>query len=222
MFQTAYDAWIQTHLNARQGERLRRLQEGHLHAEKEMLRTIWWPAFRHLDHLHPEYEVTDFKGGRRFIDLAYIRSSVRIAIEVDGYGPHVRDLSRRQFCDQWVRQMHLLNDGWIVVRIGYDDVEERPRLWQQLLQQMVGRLFGDAEDRLSETDCVEREIVRLALRLGRPIKLADVKMLLGCGYEYARDRMRSLTDKSWFAPHTGGSSRTHSWRLNADRNHMPY
>lgn len=59
MFENAYDAWLQIHSNARSGERLRRLKDGHRHAEKEMLRHIWWPAFRQFNHLHPEYEVTD-------------------------------------------------------------------------------------------------------------------------------------------------------------------
>lgn len=118
--------------------------------------------------------------------------------------------------------MHLVNDGWTVVRIGYDDVEERPKLWQQLLQQMVGRLFGDAESRLTETDCVEREIVRLSLRLGRPLKLADVQSLLQCSYRYARDRLQSLVDKGWLAPEGGRSKRVHSWRLIAERNQLTF
>ncbi|WP_052486900.1 hypothetical protein [Gordoniibacillus kamchatkensis] len=53
--------------------------------------------------------------------------------------------------------MHLLNDGWIVVRIGYDDVRERPRLWQQLLQQMMGRLFGDGQKPMKEAECGKKK-----------------------------------------------------------------
>lgn len=171
-----------------------------------MLRHVWWPAFGHLDYLHPEYEATDFGGGSRYIDFAYIRAGIKVAIEVDGYGPHVRDLSRRQFCDQWVRQMHLINDGWVVMRIGYDDVRERPRLWQ-LLQQMVGRLFGDGQKPMHEADCVEKEIIRLALRLGRPLKLQDVRELFGCGYQYARERLTKLEHLGWLVAEGKGGQR---------------
>jgi len=181
-----------------------------------MLRSIWWPAFGHLLHLHPEYEMTDFMGSRRYIDIAYIRGPLKIAIEVDGYGAHVKDLSRRQFCDQWVRHMHLVNSGWIVVRIGYDDIRERPQLWQQLFQQMIGRLFGDAERQLTEVDCIEREVVRLALRSGRSIKLKDVRRLFQCGNHYARNLMRNLQEKQWFLPDEGGEQRVHSWKLNLE------
>jgi hypothetical protein len=182
-----------------------KLNEGHHHAEKEMLRQIWWPAFGQFQYLHPEYEVTDFRQGPRYLDFAYIRPPVRIDIEVNGYGPHLRDITRRQFCDQYVRQMHSVNDSWIVVNIGYDDIKERPRLWQQLLQQMMGRLFGDPDRQVDEADCMEREVVRLALRLGRPIKLKDVEIALQCGYRYARNLMQHLVEKRWLVPHGGGS-----------------
>jgi hypothetical protein len=219
-FDQIHREWLDSHLQRRRGERRRRLQEGHNHAEKAMLRHVWWPSFGHFQHLHPEYEVIDFREGPRYLDFAYIRPPVRIAIEVDGYGPHLRDISRRQFCDQWVRHMHLINDSWIVVRIGYDDVRERPRLWQQLFQQMIGRLFGDLGTQVREADCIEREVIRLALRLGRPIKLKDVEMMLQCGYRYARNLMQHLVEKHWFVPDGGGTKRIHSWRLNMDNKHI--
>jgi hypothetical protein len=221
-FLLMHQCWIEEHIKLRKGENKRRLIDGHYHAEKEMLRCIWWPSFGHFRHLHPEYEITDFMGGRRYIDLAYTRGPIKIAIEVDGYGAHVKDLSRRQFCDQWVRQMHLINSGWIVVRIGYDDIKERPQLWQQLFQQMIGRLFNDVDTQLSEVDCLEREVVRLALGLGHSIKLKDVRALFDCGYHYARDLMRSLQEKQWFLPDDGGAQRVHSWKLNLDHTKFPF
>lgn len=68
--------------------------------------------------------------------------------------------------------------NWTVVRIGYDDIEQRPRLCQQLLQQMIGRLFGDANVRC-ELSASERDILRLAFRIGRPQHLTAVKRSAG-------------------------------------------
>lgn len=48
-------------MKLRKGESLRRLQEGHTHAEQHMLRNVWWPAFGTFASLHPEYEVKDFR-----------------------------------------------------------------------------------------------------------------------------------------------------------------
>jgi hypothetical protein len=38
------------------------LERGHAHGEKLFLQNVWWPMFSHFDHLHPEYEVLDWRG----------------------------------------------------------------------------------------------------------------------------------------------------------------
>jgi hypothetical protein len=212
-FEVIHSQWMEEHLSNRKGEGKRRLRVGHGHAEKEMLKQVWWPAFGNLQYLHPEYEVIDFLEGRRFIDIAYIRPPIKIAFEIDGFGPHLKDISRVQFSNQWVRQMHLLNDNWIVVRISFDDIKDRPRLWQQLIQQMIGRLFGDSGIDSSEMGVAEKEVVRLAMRLNRAVKLSDVESAIQCGYRLARSTMNRLVEKHWFIPDGGGQIRTHSWKL---------
>jgi hypothetical protein len=212
--EAVYRTWLDAHIAGRRGERRRRLEAGHGHAESAFIRAIWLPAVRNLAYLHPEYEVTDFLEGRRYIDFAYLRGPIKIAFEIDGYGPHLRDMSRRQFCDQWVRQMHLINDGWIVVRIGYDDTKERPRMWQQLIQQMIGRWFASESERergLSPVVSMEREVMRLANSLDRPLALSDVKRLLGCEYRLARRVVGALVDKGWLVSAGGGEVRATRW-----------
>jgi hypothetical protein len=220
-FESVRRKWVDGHVESRSGERKRRLQEGHGYAEAEFLRQIWWPSFHNFHYLHPEYEVRDFREGRRYLDFAYIRPPVKVAIEVDGFGPHQRDLSRRQFCDQWVRQMHLINDNWIVIRVGFDDVKDRPKLWQQLFQQMLGRWFASPDSAMTVADCIEGEVIRLVCRLNRSVKLADVQNALRCGYKFSRHVVKSLEQKGWLVPDGGGSMRTHSWKLNADDKQVP-
>lgn len=126
-FKEAYDDFLKCHVQKkRKGERLRRLQEGHGHAEKLFfIEGVWWPSFGHFNHLHPEYEVFDFKDGFRYLDFAYIRPSFRVAMEIDGFGPHMRNSNRWQFSDQWQRQNHLVIDGWHILRFSHDDVKEK-------------------------------------------------------------------------------------------------
>ncbi|RAV11132.1 DNA-binding response regulator [Paenibacillus contaminans] len=212
-YDDSHKEWLGKHLSNRKGESKRKLITGHAHAEKEFLRHIWWPAFGHFEHLHPEYEVHDFFDGSRFLDFAYIRSGIHIAIEIDPYGTHYAKLDRRQYSNQWVRHMHLVNDSWLIVRISLDDVTERPRLWQQLCQQMVGHLFGDHDSIPFDLSSRERDILRMAFRLDRPIKLADVKTLLQCGYDTARKQLQLLEDKKWLFPDGKGTARTHAWRV---------
>jgi hypothetical protein len=41
-FEEEYQTFMNIHLQARSGERLRRLQEGHKHAEMMFLKHVWW------------------------------------------------------------------------------------------------------------------------------------------------------------------------------------
>lgn len=68
------------------------LEKGLGHGTVEFLRTIWYPTVRNFDHLYPEWEVRDFNGGYRYVDLAYRPGGMNGAIEIQGYGSHARDL----------------------------------------------------------------------------------------------------------------------------------
>ncbi|TXK74458.1 DUF559 domain-containing protein [Paenibacillus sp. N3.4] len=142
-FHEAHQAFLSEHAIKRSGERLRRLKEGHGHAEKMFLQHVWWKAFGNFNNLHPEYEIKDFRDGTRFLDFAFLRPSLRLTIEIDGYGSHSSQISRSQFSDQWNRQNHLIIDGWKILRFSFDDVKERSRMCEQTLQQFMGRYLGE-------------------------------------------------------------------------------
>jgi very-short-patch-repair endonuclease len=154
-FEKEYAAFMQKHHKIRKGERARRLLEGHRHAEKLFLEQVWWPAFGHFENLHPEYEVSDFRDGNRYIDFAYIKHSLRVAIEIDGFGPHAAQISRNQFSDHRIRQNHLTIDGWRILRFSYDDVSDKPRMCEQMLQQFMGRWSFVVNERNPQMNYIE-------------------------------------------------------------------
>lgn len=82
-FEVQYEAFLKEAKKNLTGEALRRFDEGHFYAEKLFLQKVWWPAIGDFEFLHPEYEVEDFKDGRRYLDFAYIRQPYRVAIEID-------------------------------------------------------------------------------------------------------------------------------------------
>lgn len=215
IFGEVHERWIREHQKRRSGERLRRLNEGHAYAEKWFAETVWWPAFGSFDQLHPEYEVFDFKDGSRFLDFAYIQGGVRICIEIDGFGPHRRDIDRRQFSDELTRQNHLVVDGWIVIRFSYDDVKEKPRHCQQLLLQLMGRLVGDQRKTGADLTLLEKEAVRMAFRQNG-VTPVELFRHLGMGRRKGMQLIDGLLEKKWFIP-ASGSQRIRLYRLNGDR-----
>ncbi len=210
-FEEEYQAFMNAHLQARTGERLRRLQEGHSQAEMLFLKQVWWPLFHHFRYLHPEYEVNDYKDGKRYLDFAYIRPAIRICLEVDGYGPHLKNISRWQFSDSLERQNQLVIDGWTVIRFSYDQVKEKPRRCQQIVQQVIGRWLGDELDQTS-LSFVEKEVLRLAIRKGEAISPIEVEKYLKLSDKTVKKVLSQLVDKKMLIP-ASGSIRVRSYRL---------
>lgn len=210
-FEEEYLDFINVHLLARTGERLRRLQEGHNQAEMLFLKQVWWPSYYHFKFLHPEYEVDDFKDGKRYLDFAYIRPALRICFEVDGYGPHLKNISRWQFSDSLERQNQLVIDGWTVIRFSYDQVNEKPRRCQQIVQQVIGRRLGDE---LDETflSVFEKEVLRFAIRKGEAISPIEVQKHLKLSDKTVKKILSILVNKKVLIP-AAGIKRVRSYRL---------
>lgn len=66
---------MQEHARKRKGERLRRLVDGHGHAERLFLKQVRWRALGEFQYLQPEFEVKDFRDGTRYIDFTFIRQA---------------------------------------------------------------------------------------------------------------------------------------------------
>lgn len=209
----AHNELMKKHAKKRRGERLRRLKDGHDHAEKMFLEQVWWPAFGHFEYLHPEYEISDFRDGMRFIDFAYLQGSLRLAIEIDGYGPHLHKISRTQFSDQWIRQNHLVISGWRILRFSYDDVRERPRMCEQIIQQFLGRWLGGNGAFLSDLSFEEKEILRFAIRGNQNLTSNDVCECLGVEHQKARKLLQDLLSKGLIIPAGKGRERVRSFQL---------
>jgi hypothetical protein len=211
----AYETFIQQHIERRSGERLRRLKDGHGHAEKLFLLNVWWPAFHQFDKLHPEFEIHDFKDGYRYLDFAYVQPYFRMAVEINGFGPHWRNISKWQFADYCQRQNHLIIDGWKVIRFTFDQISEQPRLCRQTIQQLMGCWLGNAK--MDEDLTVfEREIIRFAVKSFKPITPRDICFLLRIGPDFAQRLLRALTEKKWLQP-ASGTSRIRSYTLHSMR-----
>ncbi len=210
-FEEEYQVFLNTHIQSRTGERLRRLKEGHNQAEMLFLKQVWWPIYYHFNYLHPEYEVDDFKDGKRYLDFAYIRPGIRICFEIDGYGPHLKNISRWQFADNLERQNQLVIDGWKVIRFSYDQVKEKPRRCQQIVQQVIGQWLGDELDR-TELTYYEKEVLRLAVRKGEAIFPKEVFACLKLSDKTARKVLSQLVEKKMLIP-ASGTKRVRSYRL---------
>lgn len=171
-----YERWMEDHLKQRKGEERRRLEEGHQYAERLFASQIWLPAVGHFEFLHPEYALTDFRDKQRFVDFAYIRPPYQICFEIDGYGPHAQQISRRSFADGLMRQNQLILDDWLVFRFSVDDLEQQQRRCQQMILHILGKLYSGIPIQSTPLTPREAQLYQLIVELGTavtPIQLAE-------------------------------------------------
>ena len=199
-FEQAYTDFMSFHVQRRTGERKGRLLTRNFHGEKLFLQNIWLPYKGTLDHLHPEYEVKDWRGRSYFIDYAWKSPwNLTILFEIKGYGKHVRDLDRNGFNNDTNRDTFLQAIGYHVVSFTYDDVVDHPELCLTLLKLFLSQ-FQTVETSITPTALTEKEIIKLALRLARPFRPIDVSRHLEIDYRTSMKYIVSLLAKNWIIP----------------------
>lgn len=194
-FQEAHRLFIGQHTTERNGERRGRLNRGHHFAEKLFLENVWWPLFESLEDLHPEYEIYDWNRKSQFLDFAFLpRNGGRFGIECDGFQSHVKDMDREKFSYSLNRDTFLTGMGWRMLHFSFDDVQQRPEVCRMLLQLVLAPYLARktiAADLLSE----EKEVLRLAWRIAKPLRPKDVCDHFQINYRTARRLLIALTSK---------------------------
>lgn len=192
-FEQKFEEWIQANLFEEKNHRRRELLEKGLgHGTVEFLRSVWFPAVGNFDHLYPEWEVRDFNNGYRYLDLAYMPGGSKGGIEIQGYGPHARDLDVKRFKDLCRRHCLLALDGWIFLPLAYLSIRDEPKECQQLVLSFIGKFIStDVPSRLS---WLEAEAMRFARRLLRPITPLEFANHLRISDRHARRVLHSMVD----------------------------
>lgn len=207
----AYDeaqrSFIQYHVENRKGERRGRLERGHGHAETLFLRNVWWPLRGSFQHLHPEYEVIDWRGRSYFADFAWLLpGKIKLIIEIKGFASHVRDMDRQKYSNELNRETFMFAMGYHVISFAYDDVEKNPELCMTMLRMVLSR-FEPGQAQISRTQLAEKEIIRLAVQQVEPIRPKDVERHFGMDHKTAVHHLRNLCARGWLQPFYRGTGK---------------
>ncbi|WP_407671568.1 DUF559 domain-containing protein [Paenibacillus guangzhouensis] len=197
-YEKAHEMWLASHVKSRSGERKVRLERGHQHGEELFLRQVWWPVVGNLEQLHPEYEVMDWRGRSYFADFAWITGELKVIIEIKGFGPHVRDMDRTRYCQELNRETFLQAMGYRVISFAYDDVADRPELCITLLKMILSRYHVERSNVVATRN--EREVIRLAHQLARPLRPKDVESHLDVCHRTSVRVLLALSAKGYLNP----------------------
>jgi len=201
-FEEAHQAFIQHHLLRRRGERRNRLERGHAHAEKLMLQKVWWPLKGNFEHLHPEYEILDWRGYPYYADFAWLPGFIKLLIEVKGYKAHVQDMDRSKYSNELNRETFLYAMGFHVISFSYEDVEKRPDICIRLLRMVMSR-YIHLQQPVSLPSLIEKELIRYAIQCAGEIRPIEVREYLDIDYKTAAKMLNTLCSKGWFIPKYG-------------------
>lgn len=210
-FNEEYDNWMQKHISEEKNHRrLELLKKGLGHGTVAFLRSVWFPAVGNFNNLYPEWEVRDFHSGYRYLDLAYMPGDAKGGIEIQGYGPHARDLDVRRFKDLCRRHCLLALDGWVFLPITYLSIQDEPEECQQLVLSFIGRFIS--MDTPSQLSWLEAETIRFARRMLRPFTPSELAHHLRVSDRHARRILHGLIDMSILSI-ASGKQRGRSYKL---------
>lgn len=212
MFKKDYELWMHKQIEQENNHRRREiLEKGLSHGSVEMLRAIWYPVVGNFDHLYPEWEVRDFNGGVRYLDLAFLPGNMKGDIEIQDYRTHARDLDSRRFKDLCRRQSLLSLDDWIFLPIAYLSIREEPEFCKQLILSFIGKFLSfDTDPRLN---CLEAETVRYARRILRPFTPYELATHLRVTDRYTRNVLHRLVEENHIVV-VSGNVRYRTYQLN--------
>jgi hypothetical protein len=197
-FQEAHAAFIESHLKARSGERRGRLERGHQHAELLFLQNVWYPVHGQFDHLHPEYEVMDWRGRSYFADFAYLPPNLKFMLEIKGYGSHVQDMDQKRYCEELNRELFLQTLGYRVVSLRMMMLPI-VQSCMNLLRMLLSR-YQTGPSPIGKATIEEKEVIRLGIQLAQPIRPKDVADHFEVNYRTALRIVQSLLGKGWLHP----------------------
>ncbi|SDX14681.1 hypothetical protein [Paenibacillus sp. CF384] len=204
-FDEAHKKWLTHHLSLRSGERKGRLERGHAHGEILFARSIWWELRGSLEHLHPEFEIEDWRGRPWFADFAFLPPGgyQKLLIEVKSFSSHARDMDRFKFSGSCNREIYVQAIGYRLISIPYDDIERKPELIISLLRLYLNQFQPNAQS-ISRSLLIEKEVMRFALVLGKPVKPIDISKHLTINYRTTLRHIRELVSKGKLRPVISG------------------
>ncbi len=216
-FEHEHEAYIQSHLSRRTGERKDRLARGHRHAEKLFLQNIWWELKGNFACLHPEYEILDWRGRPYFADFAFIPNKfMRILLEIKGFNSHIRDMDQTKFCNENKRELYLQAIGYRIVSFAYDDIEQRPEQIISLVRLFLSQFEAEQKD-TNWRVLAEKETLRLALSSSRPLRPKDVEDHFRMNHRTAVKLLHNLCEKGMMSStRRGAGVRARSYEVKRD------
>lgn len=208
-YEVEHASWIRYHLARRRGERLDALKRGHKYGNQLFAEKIWWPLLGHFKDLHPEYEVSDWRGRNYYVDFMFIIGTIRIVFEIMDYGSHGTD--RTKYRQDLNRGLFLQSQDCLVYYLSFDELKENPSFIQSVVRHIlspytavIGGGINTSERKFNRT---ERALMRVAIRNNRLIQPTKAAIELELSRATVTKHCKMLMEKGKFRAMQRGTSK---------------
>jgi hypothetical protein len=183
MFEQEFERFLNAQRRGAKGLRLEQLQKD-LTGEKKMLKEVIWPILKTFDDLILEHELISTTGVRIFIDVFY--QPLGLAFESEGFVAHAENITRDRFTFERMRVRTMMMYGYKYVPFSWDELDKRSEACRRSMYELLGRFSSTVGLAYKELTVFEREIIRYALQLNRPLRLSDACYCLQFGQDATR------------------------------------
>ncbi|WEK55702.1 MAG: hypothetical protein P0Y55_06560 [Candidatus Cohnella colombiensis] len=205
-----YEKFLAEQIKAATGMRLEMLKK-HGAGEKKLLLDILWPVFKSFNGIILEHEITTITGVKAYID-AYI-PIFGLGIEGEGFVPHAEQLTRDRFDFSRNKIRSTAVQGITYFPFTWDEMDKKTELCKRSLYEFLGRKTTGLSIEYQQLSLHEREVLRYAIRLNRPIRLQDVCECLNIRRDLGYKVIRTLVANKIFSPLNPQFKRNHYYEL---------
>jgi very-short-patch-repair endonuclease len=207
-YTTEHEKWLSHHLARRKGERLDALKRGHGYGNQLFAERIWWPIVGHFHGLHPEYEVTDWRGRSYFVDFMWIVGARCVVFEIMDYGSHGTD--RSKYRRDLNRGLFLQAQDYMFYYISLDELKENPSFILSVVRNILSTYLSAMNGKTGAIDRkyskTERDLMRAAIRHNRVIRPIEAARELELHNMTVIKHCRKLVEKGKFRAVSRGKS----------------
>lgn len=191
------------------GQRKEMLKED-LTGTKIMLEALY-PVLGTLDGIVLEHEMVGLSGVKIYGDAFINRMGV--VLEEEHFITHAEMVTRKRFSFERARARSVAACGYVYFPYSRDELLQRPEASRRDFQQFLQSRAGLESREYLSLPVYEREALRAAFRVLRPILLAELGEQLGVEIHKASTIARSLVSKGLYHKFGGGEYRCHAFEL---------
>lgn len=182
--------------------------ERDLSGTKRMFKELLWPVFQTFDGFQLEYELTGPGGVKIYVDVMYVPFG--LAFECEGFSVHAETITRERFNFEKSRVRTMLLSGCVYIPFTWDELDKKGEQCRSFISELLFK-YQSTTNIKSTLTLYEREIMRCAMSLGRPIRMSDMCACTGKNSDFIYKVIYSLIEKGLLKPSKSTPSRHFSY-----------